>query len=83
MAISDSMSHHGLEILVTGGSVEATLELWAASLRDVKGRISPVFRQQRMAQSAGLFLDARRAVPGCPAGARAAQDGLDASRGSR
>jgi SRSO17 transposase len=43
---------------MTGGSVEATLELWAASLRDVKGRIGPLFRQQRMAQSAGLFLDA-------------------------
>ena len=42
---------------MTGGSVEATLELWAASLRDVKGRIGPLFRQQRMAALAGLFLD--------------------------
>ncbi len=42
----------------TGGSVEATLELWASSLRDVKERIRPLFRQQRMAHSAGLFLDA-------------------------
>ena len=41
-----------------GGSVEATLELWASSLRDVKGRLSPLFRQERMAHSAGLFLDA-------------------------
>src|ERR671913_2568765 len=41
-----------------GGSVEATLELWASSLRDVKGRIRPLFQQARMAQSAGLFLDA-------------------------
>jgi len=41
-----------------GGSVEATLELWASSLRDVKGRIKPLFQQQRMAASAGLFLDA-------------------------
>jgi SRSO17 transposase len=40
------------------GSVEATLELWASSLRDVKGRIRPVFSQERMATSAGLFLDA-------------------------
>jgi SRSO17 transposase len=43
---------------MTGGSVEATLELWASSLRDVKGRVRPLFRQERMAQSAGLFLDA-------------------------
>ena len=43
---------------MTGGSVEATLELWAASLRDVKGRIGPLFQQARTAHSAGLFLDA-------------------------
>ncbi len=43
---------------MTGGSVEATLELWASSLRDVKGRIRPLFQQERMAASAGLFLDA-------------------------
>src|SRR5215207_4801630 len=43
---------------MAGGSVEATLELWASSLRDVKGRIRPLFLQERMAQSAGLFLDA-------------------------
>src|SRR3954467_8638426 len=41
-----------------GGSVEATLELWALSLRDVKGRIRPLFQQERMAVSPGLFLDA-------------------------
>ena len=39
------------------GSVEATLEQWASSLRDVKARIRPLFLQDRMAQSAGLFLD--------------------------
>ena len=38
-------------------SMEATLELWASSLRDVKGRIRPLFTQARVAQSAGLFLD--------------------------
>jgi len=43
---------------MAGGSVEGTLELWAASLRDVKGRIRPLFLQERMARSAGLFLDA-------------------------
>jgi SRSO17 transposase len=41
----------------TGGSIEATLELWASSLRDVKGRIRPLFQQERTAASAGLFLD--------------------------
>src|ERR687889_121981 len=43
---------------MAAGSVEATLELWASSLQDVKGRIRPLFRQARIAQSAGLFLDA-------------------------
>src|SRR5215218_1823686 len=47
---------------MAAGSVEATLELWASSLRDVKGRIRPLFQQARMAQSAGLFLDALRDV---------------------
>ena len=42
---------------MTAGSVEATLELWALSLREVKGRIRPLFQQERMAGSAGLFLD--------------------------
>src|SRR3712207_9309820 len=43
---------------MASGSVEATLELWASSLRDVKEQIRPLFLQERMAQSAGLFLDA-------------------------
>src|SRR3954463_4504544 len=43
---------------MAGGSVEATLGLWASSLRDVKARLCPLFRQERMAASAGLFLDA-------------------------
>ena len=42
----------------TGGSIEATLELWASSLRDVKGWIRPLFQQERTAASAELFLDA-------------------------
>jgi SRSO17 transposase len=44
--------------VMAGGTVEATLELWASSLRDVKGRFKPLFQQERMAASAGLFLDA-------------------------
>src|ERR671928_1203871 len=43
---------------MAGGSLEATLELWASSLRDIKGRIRPLFQQVRMADSAALFLDA-------------------------
>src|SRR5215210_5557410 len=42
---------------MAAGSVEATLELWAASLRTIKERIRPVFRQDRTAAAAGLFLD--------------------------
>ncbi|MGB6465250.1 MAG: IS701 family transposase, partial [Xanthobacteraceae bacterium] len=39
-----------------GASIETTLELWA-SLRDMKARIRPLFGQERVAASAGLFLD--------------------------
>ena len=42
---------------MAGASVEATLELWASSLRDVKSRIRPLFSQERVAESAGKFLD--------------------------
>lgn len=42
---------------MTGASVEATLELWASSLRDVKARMRPLFTQERVAASAGHFLD--------------------------
>ena len=42
---------------MTGGSVEETLELWASSLRDVKQRIRPLFTQERIAASAGQFID--------------------------
>ena len=42
---------------MAGRSVEVTLELWASSLRDVKRRIRPLFTQDRVARSAGQFLD--------------------------
>jgi SRSO17 transposase len=42
---------------MASGSVEATLELWASALRNVKGRIRPLFSQERVAASAGQFLD--------------------------
>ena len=37
--------------------METTLELWASSLRDVKARMRPLFTQERVAASAGRFLD--------------------------
>ena len=42
---------------MSGASIETTLELWASSLRDVKARIRPLFTQERVAASAGRFLD--------------------------
>jgi SRSO17 transposase len=42
---------------MTGASIETTLELWASSLRGVKGRIRGLFTQERVAASASLFLD--------------------------
>src|SRR3954466_9920893 len=38
-------------------SIERTLELWASALREVKARMRPLFLQERMARSAGLFVD--------------------------
>src|SRR5450756_2597132 len=40
-----------------GASIEATLDLWTSSLWGVKARIRPLFTQERVAASAGLFLD--------------------------
>ena len=42
---------------MAGASVETTLELWASSLRDVKARLGPLFRQERVTASAWKFLD--------------------------
>jgi SRSO17 transposase len=42
---------------VAGVAIEDALELWAVSLREVKRRIRPLFTQERVAASAGLFLD--------------------------
>lgn len=42
---------------MTGASIETTLELWASLLRDVKARMRGLFGQERVASSAGLFLD--------------------------
>ncbi len=42
---------------MAGALIETTLDLWASSLRDVKGRIASLFSQERVAASAGRFLD--------------------------
>jgi SRSO17 transposase len=38
-------------------SIEETLMLWATSLREVKQRMRPLFKQDRVAASAGQFLE--------------------------
>jgi hypothetical protein len=45
------------DLMIGGASVEDTLTLWALSLRDVKQRIRPLFTRERVAASAGQFLD--------------------------
>src|SRR3712207_2629795 len=42
---------------MAGATFEATLELWASSLREAKARMRPLFLQERMARSAAAFLD--------------------------
>ena len=42
---------------MASGSGETTLERWASALRDVKGRMRPLFTLKRVAASAGQFLD--------------------------
>ena len=42
---------------MTGASIETTLKLSATSLRAVKARMLGLFTQERVAASAGLFLD--------------------------
>jgi len=42
---------------MSSASIEATLELWASSLRDVKARMRPLFGDARVAASANQFVD--------------------------
>ncbi len=42
---------------MAGALVETALELWVSSLRDVKVRIRSLFGRERVAASAGRFLD--------------------------
>jgi SRSO17 transposase len=41
---------------MAAASIETTLELWASALREGKARMRPLFTQERVAASAGLFL---------------------------
>jgi len=38
-------------------SIEETLSLWSSSLGEIKRRIRPLFKQERAARNAGLFLE--------------------------
>jgi SRSO17 transposase len=51
------MGDHDSGSWMPSASIETTLELWASTLRDVKARVRPLFSQERVAVSAGLFLD--------------------------
>ena len=42
---------------MAGASIEATLELWTSSLRDVRSRMRSLLAQERTALNAGLFVD--------------------------
>lgn len=42
---------------MTGASIEGTRKLWQTSLEEAKGLIRPLFTQERVALSAGLFLE--------------------------
>ena len=46
------------DMMIGGASVEDTLALWASALRDGKRRVRSLFTQERVATSAGQFLDA-------------------------
>jgi SRSO17 transposase len=50
------MIRHG-SVVMAGASIETTLELWASSLREVKRRMRPLFKQDRVVRSAEHFLD--------------------------
>src|SRR5262252_8011591 len=45
------------DLMIGGASVEDALTLWASLLREAKQRIRPLFTQDRVAISAGQFLD--------------------------
>jgi SRSO17 transposase len=59
-------------------AVETTLELWASALRDVKSRMRMLFTQERVAASAGLFLDGLLGEERCKTGWMRAEAAGDA-----
>src|ERR1700759_1395302 len=50
-------SVRGRDGAAVSASMETTLELWASSLREAKARLRPLFTQDRVAASTGLFVD--------------------------
>jgi SRSO17 transposase len=56
---------------MSGASIEEILELWASSLRE-KARMRPLFTQERVAASAGLFPDGLLGEEGHKTGGRRA-----------
>src|SRR3954454_20183642 len=61
---------------MAGVAIEDALELWAVSLREVKRRIRPLFTQERVAVSAGLFLDGLLGPQRRKSGGRGGEAGL-------
>jgi hypothetical protein len=57
MKLPESMAIEIRRSWAWSASVEETLALWAASLREIKQRILPLFKQERVATDAGLFLE--------------------------
>ena len=51
------MGLQGSTTCMTGASIETTLELWTSTLRDGKAQRVGLLTQDRVAASAGPFLD--------------------------
>ena len=69
---------------MTGASIETTLELWACSLRDVKGRMRGLFTQERVAAGvAGLVFVFAAHIDWGPAGILAATSIVGGQLGAR
>jgi SRSO17 transposase len=47
----------GLEVQMSGATVETTLGLWSAALGEVRDKIRPLFGHASVASSAAAFLD--------------------------
>lgn len=58
--------------------IEATLELWASSLREVRAKTQPILGQARVAVSANSFLDGLLSDGRCKTGCMRAEAAGDA-----